>query len=70
METPIFVKIEHYDELTKIFDSIDGKIREAEELLKQLQDLKREEEEELKAWAAALSDAQDRAKDIGKTLGR
>lgn len=70
METPVFVKIEQYDELTKIFDSIDGKIVEAEQLLKQLQDLKREEEEQLKAWAAALSDAQDRSRDIGKTLGR
>ncbi len=70
METPVFVKIDQYDELTKIFNSINSKIIEAEDLLKNIQDLKREEEEQLKAWAAALSEAQDRAKDIGKILGQ
>lgn len=67
-KTPIFVKIEEYDELSKIFSSIQDKISEAAELLEGIERLKKEEEEQLRQWASYLIDAQERSKEIREAL--
>lgn len=46
----LFVKIERYREATAKIEEIKSKIAEAEKILQNLDDMKRQEDEELKVW--------------------
>lgn len=67
-QTPVFVKIEQYEELTKVLDSIDEKIKESSELLERLGKLKAEEDSQLEAWAASLEDVKARSAELNQAL--
>jgi predicted nuclease with TOPRIM domain len=67
-QTPVFVKIEQYEELTKVLDTIDAKINESTELLARLEKLKAEEDAQLQSWAASLEDVKARSKELNQAL--
>jgi len=47
---PLFIKIERYKEAMQIIDNIRSKISEAEDVLRELSRIRREEDKELDAW--------------------
>jgi|GEM_PF-1777690 len=66
--TPVFVRIEQHQELTKALGAVDQKLKEASTLLEQLERLKEEEDAQIKAWGASLADVKSRAEDLHKAL--
>lgn len=67
-QTPIFVKIDQYRELTDVLNNIDAKIKEANETLSKLEKLKAEEDAQLAAWAASLEDVKARSAELNSAL--
>ena len=53
---PVFVKIEKYKEITELIDVIDKRIGSARQLLADLEELKRQEDEEIAKWQASVEE--------------
>ncbi len=68
METPVFVKIDQYKQLTQILAAIDQKINESEKLLQQLAKLSEDEEAQLKAWATSLEEVKARSEELNRAF--
>jgi len=68
METPLFVKIEQYKELTDVLDQIDAKIKEATTQLEKLEKLKANEDAQFDAWKANLNDLKERSHELHENL--
>ncbi|MBN2454223.1 hypothetical protein JXB11_01620 [Candidatus Woesearchaeota archaeon] len=68
MKAPLFVKIEHYTEITDTIAGIKSKLDEAKEVLIKLDDVKQKEDNELLKWQAELEEAEKRLKSITEQL--
>ena len=66
--TPLFVKIDEYKEVQNILEVIKKKIINAEEMLKEIKQLKDEEDRELMAWSSNLEDVTKKIESIDKTI--
>lgn len=64
----VFVKIAHYKEAMRKMDDIKDKLIEAEKLLRNLEELKRKENEELRTWHQDLQIIKQGLLNIDKTL--
>jgi len=53
---PVFVKIEKYKEITELIEVIDKRIGVAKQLLSDLEELKRQEDEEIAKWQASIEE--------------
>ncbi len=68
IEKPIFVKIEQYKEALDNIDSIKTKVREAEELLSRLDQLRAQEDKELQNWHDNINRIKDKLISVDKKL--
>ncbi len=68
METPLFVKIERYKELTDVLDQIDAKIKEATTQLEKLKRVKESEDAQIAAWEGNLRDLKERSHELHENL--
>ncbi len=68
IEKPIFVKIEQYKEALDNIDSIKTKVREAEELLSRLDQLRLQEDKELQNWHDNIARIKDKLISVDKKL--
>ncbi len=68
MESPVFVKIEQYKELTRILDEVNKKIAESEKMLHQLEELKAEEDAQLQSWSSSLEGVKSKTEELKKAL--
>jgi len=69
-QPPIFVKIEKYKELVSLMNAVDQKVKDANSLLQQVQQLKAEEDAQLAAWTATLDDVKARTAELRKNLSK
>ena len=67
-EMPIYVRIEEYRDVLDVVNMIKNKLEEARALLKDINDLKNEEDAELERWSAGLDSIERKMKYIDKTL--
>ena len=67
-ETPVFVKLDEYKDLTEIVNLAREKIQQAKGVLNRIQDLKAKEDAEIEAWENELTDMESRLSEIDKRL--
>lgn len=67
-EKPLFVKVEKYRSAVKHIDEIKAKLQEAEKILSNLNKIKDEESEELRAWQTDIQEIKSKLLDVDKTL--
>jgi len=66
--TPIFIKIDSYKEVLDIIDVVKAKLDKSKSILKQINQIKAEEDEELLEWQTTLDNISDKVYFIDKTL--
>jgi len=64
----VFVKIEEYEDILDIITLINEKVKEAKIVLDKINDLKNQEDSDLKEWKDALNDVERKLKNIDQTL--
>ncbi len=57
---PIFVKLERHKEVMQILDSVKGKLAEAKDALKKINELKAQEDAEISNWEGELSRVEEK----------
>ena len=65
---PVYVKINEYEEVLSLLQSIKRKLQESREMLSKLNELKADEDKELLAWHDSLEDIQNRINHLDKNL--
>lgn len=68
VKAPVFVKIEEYEELLKIIGQIKAKMDEARGILGKINELKNEEDVEMRIWGDNLDEVERKVDFIEKTL--
>ena len=66
--THVFVKLEEYEDVLDIMNSMRTKLGEANQLLGEIAKLKEQEDAEINAWLSQLKDIDQRILRIGKAL--
>lgn len=67
-EMPVFVKIDEYKDVLDVVELIKNKIAQARDILRKIDDLKKEEESELQTWESSIEEIERRVEDIDQTL--
>ncbi|HLC66330.1 MAG TPA: hypothetical protein VJK52_01685 [Candidatus Nanoarchaeia archaeon] len=65
---PIFVKIEEYKDIRNILALAQAKLREAREILEEIEKLRHEEGAELELWKNEIEDTEHRTAFIHRSL--
>ena len=67
-QTPVFVKVEEYKDVLDILDLVKNKIGDAKETLREINDLKNQEDTELATWSNEIADIERKVDFIDQTL--
>ncbi len=67
-ETPVFVKLTEYRDLTDIVNLAREQIQKAKAVLNRVHDLKAQEDAILESWQNEMSDMETKVEDIDKRL--
>ena len=67
-ETPVFVKLEDYKDITEIVNLAKDKLQQAKAVLGRIQHLKTQEDAEFEAWQNELSDIESKLDAIDQQL--
>ncbi|MAH33355.1 hypothetical protein CL615_03105 [archaeon] len=67
-EAPVFVKMEDYKDILDILGLIKDRLDEAKRTLDDINELKNNEDSEIKMWNSTLDDIGRKIEDIDKTL--
>lgn len=65
---PVFVKIDEYRDILDVVNVIKTKIAEAKHVLKRVNELKADEDNEVELWMSNMSDVEKRMEMIDRTL--
>ncbi len=65
---PLFIKIEKYKEAINDLENIKKRIREAEDILSELERIKQEEDKEIENWRIEVNKIKDRLMDVDRKL--
>ncbi|USN45718.1 MAG: hypothetical protein H6502_01140 [Candidatus Woesearchaeota archaeon] len=68
MENPTFIKIDEYKEVLGILAVLKEKVNEAKLTLKSINDLKRQEDDELDNWTENISTVEERIQALHDAL--
>jgi hypothetical protein len=67
-QTPVFVKIDEYKDILDILDLVKNKLNDAKSALRDINDMKNKEDEELSIWAKELEEVDRKIEFIDQTL--
>jgi len=67
-DAPVFVKIEEYKDIVDILSLTHDKIKKARELLRQIEELKKQEDLTVDTWKQELDQVEERVGDIDRKL--
>ncbi len=67
-EIPIFVKIDEYKDILDTINLIKAKLREAHEILSEIQEVKAKEDGEIEQWKSTIEEVDQKISFIDKTL--
>ncbi|PIN75840.1 hypothetical protein COV18_01515 [Candidatus Woesearchaeota archaeon CG10_big_fil_rev_8_21_14_0_10_37_12] len=65
---PVYVKLEEYKDIVDLVSLAREKLQQAKMLLGNIQELKRQEDQELMNWARQLTEAEQSMSQIDKSL--
>ncbi|MEM4500046.1 MAG: hypothetical protein QXD62_01705 [Candidatus Woesearchaeota archaeon] len=68
MKKPLFIQIKDYEEIKDLVRVLETKFLEAENLLKEIDDLHLEEKKEIDAWHDTLKEVEDKLRIIKSVL--
>ena len=68
MNTPLFVKVERYKEISNNMKQVEEKLQNAERTLKMLKDIKQKEEEQFDEWEHELHLLKEKLKTLNQTI--
>lgn len=57
---PIFIKLEEYKDIKDVLSLIKGKVNEAKKVLSEIDNLKKQEEQEIMQWHTEIDDIEQR----------
>jgi vacuolar-type H+-ATPase subunit I/STV1 len=66
--TPIFVKIDEYEDILDVVEVINDKVDEIKTALQDLKDVKQQEDEHIKQWNSQLDFVTQKMKYVNETL--
>ena len=67
-DMPVYVKIDEYKDIVDIISLTQDKIKKARELLKKIEELKKQEDLTVDTWRQELDHVETRVKDIDNRL--
>ena len=67
-QTPVFVKVDEYKDVLDILDLVKNKIQEAKSTIREINDLKNQEDSEIAAWSSEIADIERKVDFIDHTL--
>lgn len=67
-EAPVFIQIKEYKELLDVMDLVKSKIAVAKETLSNINDVRKEEDEQIAYWTELLEEITSKLYAIDKTL--
>ncbi|MBW2967792.1 hypothetical protein KY362_04860 [Candidatus Woesearchaeota archaeon] len=67
-QTPVFVKVEEYKDVLDILDLVKNKISDAKSTIREINDLKNQEDNEIATWANEIADIERKVDFIDQTL--
>jgi len=65
---PVFVKIKDYKDVLEVFELIKDKLKHAKHALREIDELKKEEDSELELWGATLDELEEKVNKIDGVL--
>ena len=65
---PVFVKIKDYKDVLEVVELINGKLKQAKNALREINELKKEEDSELELWGATLDELGEKVNKIDSVL--
>ncbi len=57
---PMFIKVEEYKEVKQMIDLLKGKLKEAKQVLGDIEELKKQEEQQTIQWRSELDEVEQR----------
>jgi len=66
--TPVFIKIDSYNEVLDIIDVVKAKMKKCKNILDEIDQLKTEEDEQIIDWKNIIDDISEKVYFIDKTL--
>jgi len=66
--TPVFIKIDSYNEVLDIIDVVKAKMKKCKNILDEIDQLKTEEDEQIMDWKNIIDDISEKVYFIDKTL--
>ena len=67
-QAPVFVKVDEYKDVLDILDLVKNKIRSAKDTLREINELKNQEDSEIAMWANEIADIERKVEFIDQTL--
>ncbi len=67
-QAPVFVKVDEYKDVLDILDLVKNKIRSAKDAIREINDLKNQEDSEIALWANEIADIERKVEFIDQTL--
>ncbi len=67
-QAPVFVKVDEYKDVLDILDLVKNKIQEAKITIREVNDLKNQEDSELALWSNEIADIERKVDFIDQTL--
>ena len=64
----LFIKINQYDEAMNLITQVKDKLKDASSILKNLDEIKRQEDQELEAWHRDLEDIKSKLMEVDQNL--
>lgn len=64
MNVPIYVKVDKYKELLGILKKVEAKLSRVDTMIAKINDLKTQEDKQIKQWNDNIDDIKDRLKSI------
>ncbi len=65
---PVYVKVDEYDDVLRIMNSLQAKLEEAKGTIMKIHDLKNEEDHQLEIWQNALEELEKKLDFINNSL--
>lgn len=67
-QAPVFVKVDEYKDVLDILDLVKNKIKSAKDAIREINDLKNQEDSEIALWANEIEDIERKVEFIDQTL--
>jgi len=68
LKKPVFIRIDKFEDSLRVFDELQNKISEMEDMLGEIKELRKREEKELSFWEIEIQEIKNQAEKVEKDL--